>query len=302
MVTTVVSPAPTFCALCLRAQSLRQSHIVPKFIGAYLKDTSATGYLRDAVNPNVRQQDLKKEPLLCADCEQVFSVWEREFSQLAFPNLQSDSFTELLYDEWLLKFAVSLSWRTLVTDREKLATDLSQFAEAIGEALENWRRFLLGERKQPGSEHHLFVFAGVPEQVPDGLHPKFLHYCLRGIDATEAVSRRTVAVYVKLLRSFIYSPVIPKSPAGWKNTRIHAGQGRLINPQTIAMRGFSEFLDSRVHEVHAKPISEAQSAKIADAMMKNPERVAMSESLKVELASRRLLKQPKPDDLGSTRE
>lgn len=222
----VKSGAPSVCRLCLRERNLRVSHIIPKFAGKYLKDTSATGYLRDAVNPNIRRQDLIKAPLLCADCEQIFSNWESDFSRLAFPILQSDSFKELEYDGWLLKFAVSLSWRTLVTDEEDLASDFPQFTMAIRETLDNWRLFLLDNRRQPGSDHHLFVFAGIPETVPDALHPKFLHYVLRGIDATEAVGNRTIAVYVELLRSFFYSPIIPRSPAGWKNTRIHVGSAR----------------------------------------------------------------------------
>ena len=39
------------CKLCLE-----NSHIIPSFAGNYLKATSATGYLRDAVKPNVRRQ------------------------------------------------------------------------------------------------------------------------------------------------------------------------------------------------------------------------------------------------------
>jgi hypothetical protein len=283
---------PTCCGLCQQQRPLCVSHIVPAFAGRFLKESSATGYLRDAVNPNVRRQDLDKEPLLCSECEQIFSNWEREFSIRAFPLIQEDSFKELEYGEWMLKFAVSLSWRRLVTDRADLFQDYPQFNDVIERALESWRLFLLGERKQPGTEHHLFVVAGMPERVPEGMHPKFLHYLLRGIDANEAVSSRVVAVYVKLLRAFFYSPIAPSSPAGWKNTRIHAQRGRLISAQVVSMRGFFDLLKSRAEEVFAKPLSEAQSAKITEAMKKNPERVLSSESLKVELASRRLLGSP----------
>lgn len=283
------SAQPPRCGLCLRERPLRVSHIIPAFAGRYLKKTSATGYLRDAINPNIRRQDLRKEPLLCGECEQTFGNWEREFSVHAFPAIQDDTFKELEYGDWMLKFAVSLSWRTLVTDRADFVRDFPQFDEVVTETLESWRLFLLGERNQPGTEHHLFVIAGVPERVPPGLHPKFLHYLLRGIDATEAFTSRVLAVYLKLLRAFFYSPIAPRSPSGWKNTRIHAHRGRLISPQSVAMPGFLDLLNSRVAEVFAKPLSKAQSATITKAMTKNPERVLSSESLKVELASRRLL-------------
>lgn len=275
--------------MCMRERPLRLSHIVPAFAGKYLKETSATGYLRDGVNPNIRRQDLTKKELLCDECEQQLSAWEREFSIHAFPYMQDDGFRDLEYGDWLLKFAVSLSWRTLVSDQQDLVRDFPQFSKKIPATLASWRLFLLGERKQPGSEHHLFVIAGVPERVPPGLHDRFLHYFLRGMDATEVVGTRTVAVYVKLLRALFYAPIIPASPSGWGNTRIHAGHGRIVSPQTLAMRGFLDFVNGRVAEVHAKPLSDAQSAKIAEVMKKDPRRVAESESLKVELASRRLL-------------
>lgn len=283
---------PTRCALCLQLRPLRISHIVPAFAGRYLKETSATGYLRGGTNPNLRRQDLAKVPLLCNDCEQRFSALEREFSISAFPAFQDDDFTELTYGEWMLRFAVSLSWRTLVTDRAELVRDLPQFSEIIDRTLEVWRIFLLGQRKHPGTEHHLFVFAGVPSRMPPEMHPKFLHYALRGIDATEAVSNRVLAVYVKLVRAIFYAPLVPRSPAGWKNTRIHVGNGRILgSSQTLAMRGFLEFMNSRTEEVYAVPISPAQSKKITETLLKDPERAIRSESFKVHSASERLLRE-----------
>ena len=259
-----------------------------------MKETSATGYMRGVVNPNIREQDVRKAPLLCHDCEQLFGTWEREFTLQAFPLIQDDNFKGFAYDAWLLKFAVSLSWRTLVLDRDAVVTDLPQFADPINETLERWRRFLLGLQQNPGGEHHLFVFAGIPTKVPPDLHEKFLHYMLRSIDATEAVSERTIAVYVKMLRAFFYSPIVPASPSGWKNTRIHPGAGRLISPQVVAMKGFVDLLHSRVEEGFAKSISDAQKEKITEAMLKNPERVIASESAKVHLASQRLIRKNEP--------
>ena len=83
------------CALCRDEAELRQSHIVPSFFGAYLKETSATGYLRGAATPNLRVQDLCKEPLLCDSCECRFSTWEKKYKEEAFERVQNDSFREL---------------------------------------------------------------------------------------------------------------------------------------------------------------------------------------------------------------
>lgn len=44
--------APTgICALCGKNAELRESHLIPKFVGEWIKRTSATGYLRQVVNP-----------------------------------------------------------------------------------------------------------------------------------------------------------------------------------------------------------------------------------------------------------
>jgi hypothetical protein len=97
------------CPLCCKEAELRNSHIVPSFFGAYLKETSATGYLRAAAAPNIRAQDLVKERLLCDACEGRFSVWEKEFKEKAFLDIQDDRFAGIRYGTWLLPFLVSLS-------------------------------------------------------------------------------------------------------------------------------------------------------------------------------------------------
>jgi hypothetical protein len=40
------------CALCQDETNLKESHLIPKFVGKWLKRTSATGYLRDIDNIN----------------------------------------------------------------------------------------------------------------------------------------------------------------------------------------------------------------------------------------------------------
>lgn len=72
------------CKLCLQNKPLADSHIIPKFAGKWLKETSATGYLRTAENPNVRKQDLPTEKLLCYDCEGLLSLWEKAFANEVF--------------------------------------------------------------------------------------------------------------------------------------------------------------------------------------------------------------------------
>lgn len=61
------------CALCGEDKELQLSHIIPKFIGKYLKNTSI-GNIRSHENPNRIAQDIEKHYMLCHDCEELFSV------------------------------------------------------------------------------------------------------------------------------------------------------------------------------------------------------------------------------------
>jgi hypothetical protein len=50
---TTITP----CRLCGEMKELQESHILPGFVYRWMKETSATGYLRFAQQPNLRVQD-----------------------------------------------------------------------------------------------------------------------------------------------------------------------------------------------------------------------------------------------------
>lgn len=133
------------CALCLQDRELLESHIVPKFVGRYLKASSSTGGFRTNHTPNRSVQDLEKRRLLCAECELRFSKDEAAFAERAFkPYLESAG--EISYDAWLMRFGVSLLWRTAVTEANDPGLGMAAAARVKAHA-ERWRSFLLG---QPG--------------------------------------------------------------------------------------------------------------------------------------------------------
>jgi hypothetical protein len=132
----------------------------------------------------------------------------------------------------------------------------------------------------------MFVIAGIPVRTPGGSHEKMLHYLLRGIDAGTAGDSHALFVYTKALRSLVFSPVVPASSKGWIRTRVHSGTGRLGPRQRIEMAGFLDFLNSRVTQGHAKPLSDNQRRTIRDAIFRQPERALASESYKVHQASK----------------
>ena len=75
----------TQCRLCgSNADALKQSHIVPRFVGRWLKDGSITPYFRYGGNMDKRSQDLPSIELLCGRCENLFSAWETKFANEIF--------------------------------------------------------------------------------------------------------------------------------------------------------------------------------------------------------------------------
>src|SRR3989338_10236365 len=107
------------CKLCGINDELQNSHIIPSFIYRWLKETSGTGFLRFGQTPNKRVQDGLKDYLLCSSCEGLFQKWETEFANKIFYPIVKNREIRFYYESWLLKFAVSLSWRVLTILRSE---------------------------------------------------------------------------------------------------------------------------------------------------------------------------------------
>ena len=71
------------CALTRKELPLRQSHIYPKFVIEWMKDTGST-YFRSHLMPNKRIQDGYKLHFLSDEAEQLFSHREKWFAENIF--------------------------------------------------------------------------------------------------------------------------------------------------------------------------------------------------------------------------
>lgn len=131
--------------------------IIPKFVGKWLKDTSATGYLRQATNPNLRIQDLLTERLLCYDCEGLFSTWEKQFAENIFIPYHSGGKRKFAYEKWLLLFAISLNFRAAIVELESFRQEKPNLATKIDDALADWKATLLHVLHQRGM--HIIYFS-----------------------------------------------------------------------------------------------------------------------------------------------
>lgn len=75
------------CKYCQQSESIKNSHIIPKFIFDWLKETSATGSIRNSISPNKRVHDGVKVDLLCTECEKKFSTFENSFKRNIFSKI-----------------------------------------------------------------------------------------------------------------------------------------------------------------------------------------------------------------------
>ena len=101
------------CRLCGQLGELQDGHILPAFVFKWLKETSGTGFIRFSQEPDRRVQDGHRRRWLCLSCERLLNAWETQFATNLFHPLNEDGGRRVRYREWLLRFCVSVSWRSL---------------------------------------------------------------------------------------------------------------------------------------------------------------------------------------------
>ncbi len=250
----------SICALCQRHSALQNSHVVPKFAVRWLVETTATGFLR-GYDVNRRAQDGTRVRLLCHGCEQRFASVERTFSERIFLPYLREKQDHFFYEDWLLRFAVSLAWRTLVAG-PLLEPDIApDHRLAVARAVRRWGRFLDGQVATVGPYvHHLLLVDRIDvvgQAPPDG----FYSYLLRSIDCTIILGERTIVSYTKLPGMVFASYIIPRRPGGWHGTQIRVS-GHLAG-QRLENATMAAFIMARRDELFAgrsRGLSERQLA------------------------------------------
>lgn len=119
--------APAQCAMCRReAVALKQSHIIPNGVFRKIKQAQGSGQLvlmdDSEAAPTTRSQESWTEDLLCGECEQRISRYEKYGLELLRErrNVVSPAGVTIhghRYDEFKL-FLTSLLWRAAVSRQE----------------------------------------------------------------------------------------------------------------------------------------------------------------------------------------
>lgn len=272
------------CPLCGSAGPLRDSHIVPHFVYEWLRETSATGFIRYGPIPNRRVQDGFKQKLLCASCEEMLSKWESETARLVFRPYHHDSGAVLEYGPWFSKFCASVCWRVLFLHRGLGIPNYSPAQnEAADNALAHWRAWMFDRVPNPGR----FELHVVPVDLIgdfEGIEPptNINRYVARAIEIDAISSARSAYVYAKLCKLVLVGAV--QLPAGrqWIGTRVAAKRGT-IRPdnRTVPSQLWGYMADrARAMARHRAAISDRQKGRIASSMREDPDRTAQSESFR----------------------
>lgn len=143
------------CAFCGHHSTLRQSHVLPRWIIQRALTKSPTGRMRDSDAINRPVQDGEKLPLLCDSCENMFCALE---SEQAHKYDHGEIKPGATYDQNFCKFVVSVLWRVGVSRLEQVRTDYPHFEVALNSALQTWKNFLDGNCQVLGDHAVYFLF------------------------------------------------------------------------------------------------------------------------------------------------
>jgi hypothetical protein len=256
------------CKLCQQQETIQNSHIVPRFVSQWIKETSPLGGLRDLEKPNLRQEDTQKSPLLCSDCERRISVSEGNFAKEIFIPLNDHGILEFTYGTWLLTFAVSLSWRVGQSLLNGLRMKNAQVAPRVEQALQVWSDYLLGARTDTQQySHHLFFDTQFSSRIFAGQAYDY-RYAHRTIDCAIAYGAEEVAIYTKLPSMIFYSPIYPTAPTGFKGTYIEQSGTLVAQHQEVADGFFWGYVqDSTEHSATSMAsMSEKQKRQLEERM------------------------------------
>jgi hypothetical protein len=276
------------CRLCEQDGELQESHIIPKFVFAHQKKTSATGFLRSSEVINRRAQDGTKDHMLCKSCEKMLNEWETPFAAKIYHPWFNREAVELPYGPWMLKFAVSVSWRTLTWYMDYSAGKVTHTEEAealISDALQTWKRFMFDEIPNPREyEQHMLLLDTMEGATHlHELPPNFNRFLTRGTHVNLAHSKGyPLFIFTKMGKVTLLGFLGIKYHRQWVGTKLHVEHGHVGGDITVPSQ-FGDYLVERAKCLQEEydALSEKQQEVIGKAFEKDMDRVAASESFQM---------------------
>lgn len=142
------------CHLCDQTQYLQESHVWPSFgYKRFAADQSKGGRFADLLKQRLSNEQYKRF-WFCTACEQNLSATENYAARLCARTGEAPHASQV-YDESLLRFVTSISWRTLKFYRDHSVGRPSAKCEAYS----HWKRYLRGSRSgvNPYTQHVFII-------------------------------------------------------------------------------------------------------------------------------------------------
>ena len=256
------------CLLCGNLTQVRESHIWPSFCVRWLQKHTGSPYIRSAENPNIRKQDVIKERMLGDCCEQKFSRWEDKFARNLFKDYNdSHQLKNFEYGDWLIKLAISLSWRSSHSWMNILEIEKPFFVPFVKTAQEDWRELLLGKHQKFSIyEHHLLFLHNIDfVSLQDSqMSEKWKTYSSLGFDMGFIAIKSRILIYTMVPGFAFISAVRPQRLSTWKNTKI-LKEGKFAKNPDIADRLVMDWIADRANIPFEHKFSERQQTVIEEA-------------------------------------
>jgi hypothetical protein len=281
------------CELCKRETTLVLSHFIPSFIGKWFKNTSITGYLRESTKITLRQQDLKKEYLLCRECEELFSGWEKLFAEKVFYPYIEDKAIFIEYQDWLIKFCASLTWSSLVYIRKvnSLQEHDKEYISSVNHAKDKLENFLLGKNNYLDEcEQHLFPVDEIESTTMPNLPKNINRYLVRTLGMDIIGNRGNIFVYTKLPYFILLGIIKSNEIKKMTSSKIKMNKGVLSPRKYMMPKGMHSYIFAKAAQIIDldNKIPEHQQQKKEEYLRNNPEKAAASKTIEAFQADLRM--------------
>lgn len=270
-----------YCKLCNKYTDIKSSHIVPKFIGKWLKKTSITGYLRNNVTFQRRSQDIWKEYWLCSDCESLFSKWEDEFASKVFYPFVDRGESIVEYDNWLSKFCASLSWRSLKYMRSKNSevNKSVDYVNILNKTEKYLSEYLLGiSDNLSNCEQHIIPLEKTISIPVSNLPANLNRYFLRALAMDIISYDDNILIYTKLPQFIVLGLIKVKNPVLMEQSLISVKSNKIYPKEYYLPDGFMDYIFDKANEIRelSEMIPKVQLDRSEKFIIDNPEIVFKS--------------------------
>lgn len=222
------------CKLCDKENvRLVDGHIIPDFVYRWLRNNSVTGHFRTTIAPNNRIQYGLSKNWFCANCDNVEFGGKLEtpfadgvFNPILLEGKQVDT---IEYDNYLLRFCVSVLWRVLLVGIEDAKNSsaqnnnkYSQIIESMQDLADSWKTYLNDEKSTWKGNNVYFLQLGSGDLSPQKIGAGLNLYSHLTIDMGSIVDPTTMdpLIYAKMGPFFTFLPITPFYYKLWSDCEI----------------------------------------------------------------------------------